>query len=324
MDVRDFLEQVFFTVVEPVITTLLYPYYILWERLGGKGGVRILMYHQVSRSTSVLKLSNDCISPEQFEVQIRTLLQAGYRVIPLVRLLQLLNESPAELPRRCVVLTFDDGFRDQFVNAYTILRKYGLSATFFPIVGYVEKEIFYRHLALDNNPMWQTHEPLSGWLPLRWDEIEEMLRNGMGIGSHSLSHRSLGRINTAEAEEEIRRSKEILEKHLRFQTDVFAYPFGSQAYGDFSRRAQEILHDSGYLGACTTVVGSNRGGADPFALRRIPMEERDGPFRVRCKLVGAYDWVGKVKTAWQGLVSRKDRVELELLADTDFNGGGLQ
>ena len=142
-----------------------------------------------------------------------------------------------------------------------------------------------------------------------------MASNGMEVGSHSLTHRSLGVIGSTEAEVEIRQSREILERRLGVPVNLFAYPFGSQAYGDFNQGVQQIVRTAGYLAACTTVVGTNGRAADPFALRRIPMEEEDGPFRVRCKLVGAYDWVGKVKATWQRLVEREECVNLGSLAD---------
>ena len=102
--------------------------------------------------------------------------------------------------------------------------------------------------------------------------------------------------------------------------ECFAYPFGSRAYGDFDPAIRELLRRAGYRGACTTVVGRNGPGADPLALRRLPVEEADGPFRLRCKLAGAYDWVGPVKSLWQRLVARQERVDAAALAPTA--GGG--
>ncbi|HVH31858.1 MAG TPA: hypothetical protein VNA31_09390, partial [bacterium] len=67
---------------------------------------------------------------------------------------------------------------------------------------------------------------------------------------------------------------------------------------------------------CTTVVGRTDGNADLFALRRIPVDEGDGPFRIRCKVIGAFDWTGPVKEFWQRTMPRKERVDLGLAAAT--------
>jgi len=306
---RRHLERAFF-VVERVVTALLYPYYVLREHLGGPLKVPILMYHQVSQPLKGVKSCQDCVSPERFEIQMRTLLDAGYRVIPLASLVRLLEESPPEGLKRYVVLTFDDSFHDQFVNAYPTLRRYGLPATFFLIAGYIGKDVFSPHLSLDDAQIWQRHQSLSGWLPLSWDEVKEMAENGIEIGSHSVSHRSLGCLSPEEAGAEIQLSKEILEQRLGVRVALFAYPFGSQAYDDFNPRIAAMLRRAGYVAACTTVVGTNHGRVDQLALRRIPMEEGDGPFRVRCKLAGAYDWVGLVKHVWQRLVVREELVDV--------------
>src|SRR5687768_6292480 len=137
-----------------------------------------------------------------------------------------------------------------------------------------------------------------------------MTAEGATIGCHSLSHRSMGVVATSELESEVRVSKEMLEQRLNTSVDAFAYPFGAETYGCWRKGVQDALRRAGYRAACTSVVGSNCRGVDPFQLRRIPIEERDGPFRIRCKLTGAYDWVGAVKRLLQRLVAREDRVDV--------------
>jgi peptidoglycan/xylan/chitin deacetylase (PgdA/CDA1 family) len=218
---------------------------------------------------------------------------------------------------RAVVLTFDDGYRGQFAFAYPILRWHRLPATFFVTAGYLGTNRFFPHLALETAAAGNGASPSPAWLPLSWDEVKEMAGHGIGIASHAVSHRSLGRLAAEEAEFEVRRSKEVLERRLGIRVDLFAYPFGSRAYGDFDRGIEDILRGTGYRGACTSVVGRSGPGVDPLALPRIPMEDGDGPFRVRCKLAGAYDWVGVVKSLWQRLAARQERVDARLTAGFD-------
>ncbi len=315
MIAKHWLERLFIA-VERVITACLYPFCLLRERLVGQTKVPILMYHQVGRPLEEAEFCRDCVSPERFATQMRAIVAAGYKVIPLASYVRDLDEGPPEAPGRCVALTFDDGYRDQFVSAYPVLRRHRLPATLFLVAGSIGGEIPLPHLSLEDADVPE-RGATAGWRPLSWEQVGRMAGDGLDVGSHALSHRSLGRLSLEEAEIEVRRSREILERRLGIRIDLFAYPFGSEAYGDFDGRIQAVLRAAGYRAACTTVIGRNGRGSDRLALRRIPMEERDGPFRVRCKLAGAYDWVGTVKAFWQRRVPREDRVDVPSIDRAD-------
>lgn len=311
--IRHWLERLFF-LFEPVVTALLYPYYVARERIGKQARVPILMYHQVGCSLPGIKACQECVDPERFEVQLRAILDAGYRVITLGQLIQQLDESRLEGLGRSVVLTFDDGYRGHFENAYPVLRRCGVPATFFLVAGYTGTNVIYPHLGIAEARLNPGDERLAAWFPLSWDQARGLARNGMEVGSHALSHRSLGCLSRDEVEVEIRRSREILEERLGVPVACFAYPFGARVRGDFDQGVQEMLREAGYRAACTTVVGRNKRNTDRFSLRRIPVEEWDGPFRIRCKLVGAYDWVGPVRELCQRLLPREERVDFPVPA----------
>jgi peptidoglycan/xylan/chitin deacetylase (PgdA/CDA1 family) len=318
---RQILERLF-SVVERIVTAVLYPYCLLRERHARGTQVPILMYHQIGHPPSSMPERQDYVTPARFERQLRALLDSGYQIISLGRLIQLLNESPDAL-RRCVALTFDDGYHGQFRHAYPILRRYRVPGTFFLVGESVGSHAVLPHLDLERGRMGED-DPLAEWRPLSWDEARELAHNAMEIGSHSASHRSLGHMRQDEVMAEVRRSKEMLEARLGVRVEVFAYPFGSRAYGDFDPSIQAVLRDTGYRGACTTVVGRSDRDTNRFALRRIPVEEGDGPFRIRCKVIGAYDWIGPVKELWQRLLPRKERVDLELVTAATPAGGTLR
>lgn len=307
-------ERVFFA-LEHLVTALLYPYYLLRQRWG-RPIIPILMYHQVSQPADAT-MCEDCVSPERLELHMRAIRDAGYRVISLADLVRAVGHSSPASPARCVAITFDDGLRDQFLNAYPILRRYDFPATFFLITGYLGTEAMFPHLT----PRNAGADVPPGWLPLTWDHAQTMVQHGIDIGSHSVSHCSLGSLGSDEIRREIKESKDILERRLKIPVTFFAYPFGSKAYGDFDYTIMSFLHQAGYEGACTTVVGTNGRSAERFALRRIPMEEADDAFRVRCKLVGAYNWVGTIKNAWQRLVPREDRVRAGFAATVTTDEG---
>lgn len=301
--------------IERAITAALYPACRLRELLSGTVKVPILMYHQVGPPVGGAPPRRDRVSPQSFERQVRAILDAGYRVVALSDLVRALDSGGLEDLRRTAVLTFDDGYRGQFVFACPVLMRNRLPSTFFVTTGLVGKTAFYPHLAID--PAQCGASPPLAWLPLSWDEVKEMARHGIDIGSHAVTHRSLGRLGEDEAELEVWLSKETLERRAGIQVDLFAYPFGSMACGDFHARLQDSLRRSGYRGACTRVIGRCGPGSDPLALPRIPMEEGDGPFRVRCKLAGACDWVGPFEALWQRLTERDGQVDAVMPLDVD-------
>lgn len=289
--------------IERTVTAALYPVCRLRELLSGSVRVPILMYHQVGPPVAGGPRRTDCVTPQRFERQMRAILDAGYRVVALHDLVQILRAGRLGDLRRSVVLTFDDGYRGQFVFACPVLQRMRLPATFFVTTGIVGKSAFLGHLAIPREPAGAS--PPLAWLPLSWDEVKEMVRQGIDIGSHSVTHRSLGRLADQEAELEVWTSKETLERRAGIEVVLFAYPFGSESRGDFNRSLEETLRASGYRGACTRVIGRIGPASDALALPRIPMEEGDGPFRVRCKLAGAYDWVGPFVSLWQRLRERE-------------------
>jgi len=108
-------------------------------------------------------------------------------------------------------------------------------------------------------------EPLSGRM-LSWDQVRTMHREGVSFGSHSLSHRVMGRLPLEEAERELRESKEIIEKRLGSAVDTFAFPFGQPS--DIGGVSSDFLAACGYRCAMTTVEGTNASGTSPYQIRR--------------------------------------------------------
>ena len=108
---------------------------------------------------------------------------------------------------------------------------------------------------------------------LSWDQIEEMSKNGITFGAHTVTHPILTRMSLAAATEEIKASKEIIEGKLRSPVRVFAYPNGRQ--GDFNESIKQVLKGAGFLCATTILWGTNSIDTDPFELRRIGIWDTD-------------------------------------------------
>ena len=175
--------------------------------------------------------------------------ERGYRTLTLA-------DAVARLRAREVftspsfVLTFDDGYRSVYTEAFPVLQELGFSATLLIVPG----EQSAREMSL---PAMQGRPMLS------WRELDEMKRHGIDVGSHTLSHPDLTRLSPARAEDEIRRSREIIEDRLGAPAESFAYPFGR--YDD---ACHEIVRRH-YACACSTRLGLAGHGSDPHALERV-------------------------------------------------------
>lgn len=226
-----------------------------------KGGrdAAILMYHSVGGPGS--KNYPLDISLDSFEKQMAFLHRYHYRVIPLLDLAQLLKDGK-KVPRRTVVLTFDDGYENNYTKAYPVLKKYGFPATFFITTDYVgqEKDFLGAHFRFMTPQM-----------------LIEMAGSGLvTIGAHTMTHEFLPSVKDESLLwREIRGSKEVLEKILKKPVLAFCYPSGG-----YTPHIERMVRRAGYQVAVTT-LGKNKGFAhrDIFALKRIkPTDAAANPF----------------------------------------------
>lgn len=165
----------------------------------------ILVYHIVRPSypSDNMAVHTIAITPETFDAEMDYLKKAGYHVVRFVDL-EMHFASSTPLPPKPIILSFDDGWSDQFIYAFPILEKYHYPATFFVFTN----EIGYRG-------------------GLTWNNLRELIASGMTIGDHTRSHPFLTRItSTSTLWSEIDGSKMLLEQQLDIPINEFAYPFG--------------------------------------------------------------------------------------------------
>jgi peptidoglycan/xylan/chitin deacetylase (PgdA/CDA1 family) len=112
---------------------------------------------------------------------------------------------------------------------------------------------------------------------LNWDQVREMQRCGVAFGAHTMSHPAMSRLELPDAERELRQSKQLIEDRLQAPVADFAYPFGQP--WDCSADVEQLIAHCGFRSAVTTSWGTNRTGANPFALRR-PQIEHEGSISV--------------------------------------------
>lgn len=234
----------------------------------------ILMYHRIDTSTS--KGSKLVVAPKSFARQMRFLSRANYKVISLEALVGHLR-SNERLPQKSAVITFDDGYRDNYINAYPILKTYNFPATIFLVTDWVGRSGF-----------------------LSRDEIQKMRENRISFGSHTLTHPKLPTLSKEKCREEILRSKEILEQKLNHEVKFFAYP-----YGAVNREVRDIVKEAGYEAACAASFkrGFDVSAQDRYAIARIRISPTaDNLFVFWLKVSGYYNRLRKLqKLAWRNV-----------------------
>jgi peptidoglycan/xylan/chitin deacetylase (PgdA/CDA1 family) len=169
-----------------------------------------------------------------------------------------------------VVLTFDDGYWDNYEIAFPVLKGMGLPAVFFLPTESVKGRAEFTDPRIIDKKTGRPHNYVNNRF-INWEEAKSMSDAGMEIGSHGVTHRSLAKMPAAKAREEIVKSKEIIERSLNTQCRHFAFPFGSRQ--DYDQSLVDCVEKTGYMSCLLNVHGYNHPETDKFCLRRIIMEE---------------------------------------------------
>lgn len=206
----------------------------------------ILTYHSISDGDSPLK-----ISPRLFAQQMEWL-QKNVHTASLAQTVAAISTRNT-LPHRTVVLTFDDGFRDFYLNAAPVLRRFKLPCTIFLASAYGG-----RTNAWPGQPAWVKEEKL-----LSWQEVSELANDGFTFGAHSVNHPDLTALRVSEAEREIAASKAQIAEHVGKPVEFFAYP-----YGRWNANVRELVGNH-YRGACATSAAAVGPNCDLLALPRV-------------------------------------------------------
>ncbi|MBN1221579.1 MAG: polysaccharide deacetylase family protein [Anaerolineae bacterium] len=212
--------------------------------------VPILMYHYLSTPPADADVYRRdlSVSPPQFEAHLAYLRQEGYQTISLWQLAYALS-GQATLPARPIILTFDDGYRDNYENAFPLLRQYGYTGVFFIFTYPIDA----------SNPDY-----------LSWDMVVEMHRAGMEFGSHSYRHWDLRGRDVDLLVYEIVGSKEAIEAHIGEPVRFFSYPAGR--YDDLTIRVLDSAH---FWSAVTTEWGFEQSFSNRFQMPRFRVRGSD-------------------------------------------------
>lgn len=249
-------------VIVLILVLFLGGFYFSW--LVPRYTVPILMYHSIGYKDG----DSFFVTPENFRRQMEYIKKRGYEVISLDELANLISSSKP-FRKNKVVITFDDGYKDNFLYAYPVLKEMNFPATIFIVTDFIGKKY-------DD----------SGKEFISWEEVAVMSNNGISFGGHTKSHVELGVVtDEVFAFEEISGSKKAIEKNIRKESGYFSYPVGS-----FNDKVKVLVKKAGYKGACTTNRGFVKLNRDIYELKRIKITNSDmnKPFGFRAKLSGYY------------------------------------
>ena len=230
--------------------------------------VPILMYHKIdpSRASSELNV----VSQKSFEHQMKFLKRHGYQVISLDDLVQGINKGNL-FNRHSVVITFDDGYEDNYIKAFPILTKYEFPATIFVISD-----------AIGN----------SGFMT--WEQLKEMQEFDITVGSHTRHHVYLPDVNEKDRlQDEILNSKKIIEKNIGKDVSYFSYPSGG-----YSEEIKDVVKNAKYKGACATNRGFDRFNTGVYEIKRIRINDHDNAVVMWAKLSGYYNLFRDFKNSY--------------------------
>ena len=224
--------------------------------------VPIIMYHSITPEATVENRMQ--VSVNSFTRQMRFLKLHHYNVVSLRMVGEMIRDKK-KIPPKTVALTFDDGYKDNYIYAYPTLKQFGLPATMFIIVNEVGRPQNDR---------------------LSWDEIKEMQNSGLiVIGSHTLDHPYLPEVKSeAELKRQIFDSKKILEQVLGVPMDLFCYPAGR-----FNAQIRDLVIQAGYKFAFVTGLGKKFSNQDIYLIQRVRVAETDNLLDFWIKISGYYN-----------------------------------
>jgi peptidoglycan/xylan/chitin deacetylase (PgdA/CDA1 family) len=228
----------------------------------------VVVFHRVQDGEDHGGLS---ISRDMFERHCR-FFKRHFQVVPLANLVTELEQGRSV--DRLLSITFDDGYRDNFVNARPVLEALSLPATFFVVSQWIGSDAW---------PWWDREQGVRHrWMT--WDQVRQLNERGFEIGAHTRTHPDLGRIDGKAAREEIAGARTEIERQIGRRVDLFAYPYGGRANMIESNRS--LVKAAGFRCCCSCYGGLTSGGADPFHLQRIAVSPwYDSPHQFGAELL---------------------------------------
>lgn len=244
--------------------------YAWWAKTVDLSYPRILMYHMVNKHKKGAKFNGLRVDPIEFEKQIKYLYDNNWSFFTMDELIK----KRDVLPKKSIAITFDDGYEDNFINAFPILKKYDAKATIYLVVDRHNREWSSKRKKKNSNGELKEEKKLSD------NQVLQLIESGLiEIGSHTMTHDNLSTLSKIEKEIEIINSKNEIEKKFKIKCNSFCYPFGIYDDEDI------LLAKANYNNSTTTIKGiDNLKKANLFKLKRITISGKDNLISFKIKL----------------------------------------
>ncbi|OGQ56733.1 MAG: hypothetical protein A3J24_05645 [Deltaproteobacteria bacterium RIFCSPLOWO2_02_FULL_53_8] len=256
--------------------------------------IPVFMYHHVAPNTGDMIT----VTPDTFDSQMRSIKEGGYRTLSLDETTAFI--SGAFTPKeKCAVITFDDGYLDNYIHAYPVLKRYGLSAAVFLVTDWVDRAtegtgsrkvkspptppffkggesasfLIKKDLSSPNHAETKRLIAAGDYakVVMTWEMARQMSDETDGrveFGSHTAGHCDCAAASPAELASQLRASKEAIERELGRPCNHLCWPKGR-----YNAKAVELAVAAGYKAIFTTRHGVVKQESDPLAIRRIPVKE---------------------------------------------------
>lgn len=230
--------------------------------------IPVLYYHKIDNPRDEAVYKGLYVTPEQFGRQMAILKLLGYQTVGPDDVAGFIRGHKLNASKP-ILITFDDGYKNNYTNAFPILQKYGFKALIFVSSGFIGK----KNTALD-----ERETAKEDFLDKK--DIKEMYDKGFFIGSHGINHYFMDRLEEGVLVGELIASKAYLENMLETKIDYFSYPFGS-----YNEGVVRAVKNAGYAAAFTTKKGKVGVGDNSFTLKRISVNGFNNIFTFLYKII---------------------------------------
>jgi len=253
----------------------------------------VLMYHRIITPPPRVSRPTWNVPPETFEAQLTGLLARGWVAWPLSQVLAC-RERGLPIPRKTFVVTFDDGYANNFTQALPILTRLGVPATVFLATAYLDSEQPFP--SDDWDAAGQAGVPRESWRPLSSDECLRLAASGLvELGAHTHTHADF-RSNSAALATDLATNLTVLREQFGVDEPAFSFPYGTKTDGFVSSSLTGVARDAGVTCCLTTEAEVIRPNDTPFDWGRFAAEEHDTARTLAARLGG---WQQAIRTRFK-------------------------
>ncbi|MBI4930055.1 MAG: polysaccharide deacetylase family protein [Bacteroidetes bacterium] len=225
--------------------------------------IPILLYHRIVNEKSQIGKHKIYVWEKSFREQMKFLKENGYETITF-------NEIEKESSAKKIILTFDDGYEDNYAILFPILKEFGFTSVIYLVTKQTRNE-------------WAIKEGEPELKMMTKEMIREMSDYGIEFGGHTRTHADLKKTPKEKFTDEIAGCKKDIEEVVGKPTLSFAYPFGAH-----KEETLQAVRDAGYKYGITTIFGPAKWQDDLMRIRRIEVRPKDGLSRFKFKASGYY------------------------------------